>query len=133
MNRMAFDLAVLIAAPHAGDTSMHNDLVAMYEALRRLGVLPESILSIEGELTRRLLLDFLRSVQERVANWQEKRLFLYVGGHGFFVGDDAQSAKVGIELVSSQTLSDTHHIFWQEIFETLALPATVSLLLLPDH
>ncbi|MEZ4737063.1 MAG: hypothetical protein R3E79_59045 [Caldilineaceae bacterium] len=39
----------------------------------------------------------------------------------------------GIELQPSDELSNDYHLFWDEILATLAVPAQVNLILLPDH
>ena len=126
-------LSVLIGAPHLGETAMHHDLVAMYEALGRRGLAPEEILSLEGALDRRLLLGFMEAIHHRIAGWKQGSLFLYVSGHGFLTGENAEEARVGVELGPTKQVEDEFHVFWDELFEALALPPGVSMTLLPDH
>ncbi len=126
-------LAILIGAPHHNQSSMHDDLAAMYAALRQRKVLAEEILWLEGKLDRHLLLGFLAAISRRIAAWQQGRLFHYVTGHGFFTGERAEEARVGVELQPSEQLSSEVHIFWDEMLHALALPAGVKLILLPDH
>ena len=40
----AHRLALLVAAPWEGETAMHNDLIALYNALRQRGFAPEEFL-----------------------------------------------------------------------------------------
>ena len=126
-------LAILIGAPHQDQVAMHHDLVAMYDALRRRGLSAEEILCLEGKLDHQLLRDFLAGIGRRIATWQQGVLFLYVTGHGFFTSEQAEEARVGIELQPAEQLSSEYHIFWDEMLSALAVPAAVKLLLLPDH
>lgn len=94
-------LGILIGAPHRDQSSMHHDLAAMYQALKRRGLASEEILCLEGALDRRLLLELLNAIHHRVADWREGELFLYVTGHGFFSGESAQDARAGVLLQPS--------------------------------
>ena len=87
-------LALLVAAPWAGETAMHNDLVAIYNALRQRGFAPEEFLVLEGALTRSVLLAFLQDVQRRIGLWQHGDVWLYFGGHGTFRGTTAADRTV---------------------------------------
>ena len=71
-------LALLIGAPHVGDVAMHNDVVAMYDALRLRGVPPELILSLEGSLNRRVLVEIVASVREEVGHWQDVEVLIAI-------------------------------------------------------
>ena len=126
-------LAILIGAPHKDQTSMHHDLVAMYEALHERGLAADQILCLEGKLDRRLLLGFLEAIGQRIASWTEGALFFYVTGHGFFTGENAADASIGVELQPTEELTPAVHVYWGELFEALAVPAGVQMLLLPDH
>jgi len=126
-------LAVLIGAPHQNEVAMHNDLAAMYAALRRRALLAAEILCLEGPLDTHLLRTFLAAISQRIATWPQGALFLYVTGHGFFTGEQVAEARVGIELQPAAQLSSDYHLFWDEILETLAVPPHVKLMLLPDH
>src|SRR5512143_3915268 len=88
--------ALLIAAPHEAEVSMHYDLAAMYAALQARGLAPEEILLLEGSLDRRILLHFLEGFRHKIAQWREGELFLYLSGHGFFTGETVAEARVGI-------------------------------------
>jgi hypothetical protein len=126
-------LVVLIGIPHHDQTSMHYDVAAMYEAWRQRGVAAEQILCLEGKLDRRLLLSFLSAIHQRMAAWPQGSLFFYVTGHGFFTGESAEEARVGVELEPSTQLSSEYHLFWDEMLAALAVPASVKLLILADH
>ena len=126
-------LALLFGAPHAGEVAMHNDLVAMYDALRLRGISPESILSIEGRLNRNLLTEVLSTVCNEVAEWKAGEIFIAVSGHGFFVGEQGDTARVGLELRPAEQITHEYHVFWDELFARLALPSAVNLTLVPDH
>ncbi len=126
-------LALLFGAPHAGEVAMHNDLVAMYDALRLRGISPESILSIEGRLKRSLLTEVLDMVSKEVAEWKAGEIFIAVSGHGFFAGEQGDTALVGLELRSAEQITNEYHVFWDELFAMLALPSTINLTLVPDH
>ena len=126
-------LALLIGAPHDGDLSMHNDLVAMYDALRMRGLAPEEVLTLEGKLDRQILMGFLKGVSRRIAKWARGELFLYFSGHGFFTGDTVEEARVGVQLQSAAQEDSEYCTYWDEIFATLSVPEGVIFTILPDH
>lgn len=126
-------LALLIGAPHVGDFAIHNDVVAMYNALRRRGVSPESILSFEGHLNRRLLVEMFTFVREEVGRWPAGEVLIALSGHGYFVGEEGAAAQVGLELRSAEQPAPETHLLWNELFAELALPSSVRLTLVPDH
>ncbi len=126
-------LAVLIGAPHKGDASMHNDLIAMYDALQTRGLGSEEILSLEGNLDRQMLMSFLKEVGHRMALWRVGELFLYFSGHGFFVGDTVENARVGVKLQDAHQEMAEYHVYWDEMLCALAIPAAVTCTMLPDH
>ena len=126
-------LAVLIGAPHKGEVSMHNDLEAMHDALLSRGLAPDEILSLEGKLDRQLLMTFLEGTGQRIAQWSKGEFFLYLSGHGFFTGDTAKEARVGIQLERADLGSSVHHVFWEEVFSALLIPEAVTFSMLVDH
>jgi hypothetical protein len=126
-------LAVLIGAPHPIETSMHHDMVAMHQTLRKRGLAASQILCLEGGLDRPLLLGFLQAVHHRIGEWTEGALFLYVTGHGFFTGESEQAASVGVLLRPADEADDVSHVFWAELFQALSVPRGVTLTVLPDH
>ena len=126
-------LALLIGAPHDGDLSMHNDLVAMYDALRMRGLAPEEVLTLEGKLDRQILMGYLKGVGRRIAQWAKGELFLYFSGHGFFTGDAVEEARVGVQLQSAAQGDSEYCVYWDEIFFTLSVPEGVIFTILPDH
>ena len=132
-NLLETRLAVLIGAPHIGDLSMHNDIAAMYDALRQRALAPEEIICLEGALDRSLLLGLFAALSRRTAHWTRGQVLLYVSGHGYFDGDPGSRVRVGMELQETNALSDEYHILWDELFRALALPAPVQLILLPDQ
>lgn len=132
-NQFGNQLAVLIGAPHQNQTSMHHDMAAMDAALRQRGIASKDILCLEGRLDRHLLLSFLASVTQRINEWANGTLLFFLSGHGFFSGDTTEEARVGVELKSVEHFSPDTHVFWDEIFQTLRLPASVEMILLPDH
>ncbi|MEZ4737065.1 MAG: hypothetical protein R3E79_59055 [Caldilineaceae bacterium] len=67
-------LAVLIGAPHQDEVAMHNDLVAIYGALRQRGLSAAEILCLEGPLDAHLLRTFLAAVGRRIAAWEQGTL-----------------------------------------------------------
>src|SRR5262249_52818472 len=75
-------LALLVAAPWPGETAMHDDLVAVHEALRLRGFLPEEILVLEGHLQRSALMTFFQAAHQRIATWRRGEVFFYFSGHG---------------------------------------------------
>ena len=126
-------LALLVGAPHLNQTSMHYDIAAMYAALQRRGITAEEILCLEGRLDRRLFLDFLSAVHQRIAAWPSGTLFFYISGHGFFTGDRVEETRVGVELQPTTLPASEARVYWDEILQILAPPAGVMLTLLPDH
>ena len=127
------ELAILVGAPHKDQTAMHNDVAAMYRALQQRGLASDQILCLEGKLDRRLLRGFLATIGQRIAGWTEGTVLLYITGHGFFTGDNAAEARVGIELQPADQYRPEVHIYWDELFAALAIPPGVQMLLLPDH
>src|SRR5215470_16371836 len=125
-------LALLVAAPWEGETAMHNDLVAIYNALRQRGFAPEEFLVLEGALTRSVLLAFLHDVQKRIGAWQRGDVWFYFGGHGTLRGTTAAEAQPGLQLTSALHPSSEEHVWWDEVFAALQVPAAVQLTLLPD-
>jgi hypothetical protein len=125
-------LALLVAAPWAGETAMHNDLVAIYNALRQRGFAPEEFLVLEGALTRSVLLAFLHDVQRRIGAWQRGDVWFYFGGHGTFRGTTAADAQPGLLLTSALHPSSEEQVWWDEVFAALQVPAAVQFTLLPD-
>ena len=124
-------LALLVAAPWEGETAMHNDLVATYNALRQRGFAPEEILVLEGALTRSVLLAFLHDAQKRIRAWQRGEVWFSFSGHGTFRGTAAE-AQPGLLLTSALRPSYEEQVWWEEVFAALQVPAAVQLTLLPD-
>src|SRR5215471_5925787 len=112
-------LALLVAAPWAGETAMHNDLVALYNALRQRGFAPEEFLILEGSLTRSVLLAFLHDVQRRLGTWQRGDVWFSFSGHGTLRGTTAAEAQPGLLLTSSPHPSHEEHVWWEEVFAAL--------------
>jgi hypothetical protein len=124
-------LALLIIAPWEGETAMHNDLTAMYNALRLRGFSADEILSLEGQLNRRSFMSFLQKARRRVARWRQGEIFFYFGGHGIFTGTKVSEARPGLWLKDDPSVQYT--VFWDEVFATLNAPANVKVILLPDN
>jgi hypothetical protein len=125
-------LALLVAAPWEGETAMHNDLVAIYNALRQRGFAPEEFVILEGFLTRSVLLAFLHDVQRRVGSWQRGEVWFSLSGHGTLRGTTAAEAQPGLLLTNALHPSPEEQVWWEEVFATLQVPAAVQLTLLPD-
>ena len=125
-------LALLVAAPWKGETAMHNDLVAIHNALRQRGFAPEEFLILEGALTRSVLLAFLHDVQRRIGAWQRGEVWFSFSGHGTVRGTKAAEAQPGLLLTSALHPSHEEHVWWEEVFAALQVPAAVQLTLLPD-
>ena len=125
-------LALLVAAPWEGETAMHNDLVAIYNALRQRGFAPEEFLVLEGALTRSILLAFLHEAQRRIGAWQRGDVWFSFSGHGTFRGTTAADAQPGLLLTSALHPSHEEQVWWEEIFAALQVPAAVQLTVLPD-
>ncbi len=49
-----------------------------------------------------------------------------------FAGDTAETARPGLLFSDSEDVTDDDHLFWDDLFAALALPAGVGLTLLPD-
>jgi hypothetical protein len=125
-------LALLIAAPQAGEMAMYRNQLAMAEALLARGCAADEILCLHGRLDRPLVLAALQAVSRRVAGWTAGSLFVHVSGHGFFTGDTLETARPGLLFAESDDCGDDGHLFWDDFFAALALPAGVGLTLLPD-
>jgi len=124
-------LALLIIAPWEDETAMHNDLKAMYDALRLRGFSADEILSLEGQLNRGSFMSFLQKARRRVARWRQGEIFFYFGGHGIFTGTNVSEARPGLWF--KDDLSAQYMVFWDEVFATLNAPANVKVILLPDN
>jgi hypothetical protein len=132
MTNSSYHLALLIAAPQPGDEAMSRDQAAMAQALLGRGFAVNEILCLHGRLDRPLVIAFLQAASRRVAGWSEGSVFLHVSSQGFFTGDTAEDARPGLWFDSTDDVTDDHHLFWEELFAALALPAGVRLTLLPD-
>ena len=125
-------LAILVAAPWEGETAMHNDLVATYSALRQRGFSPEEFLVLEGTLSHSILLAFLHDVQRRISSWQSGTVWLSFSGHGTYRGTRAAEARPGLLFTSVLHPSHEDQMFWEEVFASLQVPASVQLTVLSD-
>jgi hypothetical protein len=115
-----------------GNRVMYRDLSAMAQALLARGFAADQILCLHDRLDRPLVIAFLEAASRRVAGWSEGSVFLHVSGHGFFIGDTAEEARPGLLFGDSEDVADDEHLFWEDLFAALALPAGVRLTLLPD-
>jgi hypothetical protein len=131
MNSTTPHLALLVGSPDAGQEGMHNDLLAMDQALQARGFPADRIFSLHGRLDRELVLAFLRAARRQMDEWNEGLLFVHVSGNGFFHGDAIENARPGLRFQESQ-VDARAHLFWDEFFDALNLPAGVRLVLLPD-
>ena len=128
-------LALLVAAPMPGEAAMHDDLVAMYGALRARGFRPEEILALDGPVRRDLLAAFIRDAGAWVAGWSRGDVFLYYSGHGaFWPGDavDAAHARPALMLDGASEATPDGWLFWDEALAALGISPSVRLTLLPD-
>ncbi|MEZ4727470.1 MAG: hypothetical protein R3E79_10080 [Caldilineaceae bacterium] len=132
MNAPSHHLALLLAAPQAGETAMLNDLIAMTQALQARGLPADRILALHGQLDQPLVLACLAAVHRQMAGWNSGGIFIHVSGHGFFQGDTAATARPGLQFRNTDDVNDDYHLFWHEFFDVLALPTGVGLTLLPD-
>lgn len=124
-------LSLLLAAPHPGERAMHNDQVAIAEALLALGYSPEQILMLHGRMDRYLVLAALDNLKRRMAGWESGSFFVHVSGHGYVV-DETSDAQAGLWLAESTDIQDDFHLLWADFFDALRLPTGVRLTLLPD-
>ena len=60
-------LALLVAAPWGQETAMHNDLVRMKDALMRRGMRAEEIMTLDGNLNAKALMDFISKARARTS------------------------------------------------------------------
>lgn len=125
-------LALLLAAPQPGETAMRRDQAAMAGALLARGLAADDIRSLHDPLDRPRALAFLAAAGRHVAGWTEGSVFVHVSGHGFFAGDTTETARPGLLFSESDDVTDDEHLFWDDLFATLALPPGVRLTLLPD-
>jgi hypothetical protein len=136
-------LALLIAAAGPGETAMHNDLAAMYAALRTIGFAPEDILCLEGGLRREMALAFLRAVRARLADigtaaarpGPRLEIFFYYTGHGAFwpwSATDPRRARPALQIEPDTHSDRRRWLFWEEVWAALLLPPDVRLKTLPD-
>jgi hypothetical protein len=127
-------LALLIISPREGEVAtMHNDIVAVHDALRLRGFSAKEILSLEGQLDRRSFMSFLQKAGKRVAKWRQGEIFFYFGGHGMFTGTTVSEARPGLWLKDDLQMSAESTVFWDEVFAALNAPANVKVVLLPDN
>jgi hypothetical protein len=115
--------AILIAVPQPGETAMHRDQLAMAEALLARGFAADDILCLHDRLDRLLVLAALQAFSRRVAGWTAGSVFVHVSGHGFFTGDTLETARPGLLFAESDDHGDDGHLFCDDFFAALALPA----------
>ena len=125
-------LALLLAAPQPGETDMLADQAAMTAALLDRGLPADRILALQGQLDSPRVTAFLQAASRRVAGWNDGSVFVHVSGHGFFAGDTPATARPGLFFAETEDVTDDNHLFWDDFFASLALPAGVGLTLLPD-
>ncbi|PON18041.1 hypothetical protein C2W62_10100 [Candidatus Entotheonella serta] len=125
-------LALMIGALWPGETTIHHDLSSMYEILRHRGFATEEILLMQGLLTRRAILILLHDAHQRIRSWRQGEVFVYVSGHGFYRGTSAANAIPYLLLRQTGTPSSEEEVGWKEMLDTLAVPPTVRLTILPD-
>lgn len=125
-------LALLIVAPWEGEVAMHNDLIAMREALSLRGFSKTEILSLEGQLNRSSFMSFLQKARGRMAGWRQGELFFYFGGHGIYAGSSVAESRPGVWLKRDIKLSPRYTVYWDEVFATLNVPDNIKVTLLPD-
>lgn len=125
-------LALLIAAPQPGESAMLRDLAAMVEALLARGLSADQILCLHGRLDCPLVTALLRTASRRATAWTDGSVFVHVSSHGFFQGETVVEARAGLIFTESDDFGDDGHLFWDDFFAALALPAGVQLTLLPD-
>ncbi len=111
---------------------MLRDQAAMTAALLARGLPADRILALHGRLDRPLVTAFLQAAGRRVAGWSDGSVFVHVSGDGFFTGDTVEEARPGLLFGDSEDVTDDEHLFWDDLFAALALPAGVRLTLLPD-
>lgn len=129
---LSHHLTLLIAATQPGDEAMGRDQAALVEVLRARGLTADQILCLHGRLDRPQAAAFLRAASRQVAGWDDGLVFLHVSSHGFFAGDTVETARPGLLFSESDDVADDGHLFWDDLFAALALPAGVRLTLLPD-
>lgn len=127
-------LALLIASPQNGEKAMHNDLVAMREALLARGFRRDEILELEGELDRPRVVAFLAAASRRTASWESGGVFLHYTGHGSLTSSDPATAEAVLQLRGFPTpqAPPANQISWAEVFRTLAVPKGVGIFVVPD-
>jgi len=131
-SNQARQLGILIAAPHPGEAAMYNDMTAMARALQGRGYSADQILCLHGRMDRHLVLACLQAASRRVALWTQGSVFLHVSCHGFFAGETVEDARPGLLFGDTDDIADDYHLFWDDLFAALTLPAGVRLTLLPD-
>ena len=125
-------LAVLIGTDWYQDTASHNDIDAMHKALRERGFSAEEIVSLDGNLSRSMVIAFLTQIQKRTVLWKNGSVFLYYSGHGTYQRISETEVEPGLSLNRNFEAVE-QKLLWREVFETLKLPPQVKLLLLPDN
>jgi hypothetical protein len=125
-------LALLIVAPWEGEVAMHNDLIAMREALILRGFSKTEVLSLEGRLNRSSFMSFLEKAHRRMAGWRRGELFFYFGGHGIYTGSNVSEARPGLWLRQDLQQNPKYTVYWDEVFAKLNVPENIKVTLLPD-
>lgn len=127
-------LALLLAAPQQGEAAMHNDLVAICEALGRRGYWSEEIRVLEGRLTRRQVEKFLAAARRTIGAWKGGSVFLYYTGHGSLTSFDANTARAVLQFDGAlrEPAKREDWISWDEVLGALRAPPSVGVVLLPD-
>lgn len=126
-------LALLIIAPWEGEVAMHNDLIAMREALSRRGFTNAEILTLEGQLNRGSFMSFLQKARGRMAGWRQGELFFYFGGHGIYSGSNVAEARPALSFRYDLKQNPKYTVYWDEVFAALNVPENIKVTLLPDN
>lgn len=90
--------ALLIAAPHGGETAMRDDVRAAEDALLRRGFRPDEITKLETCPDPKTFTAALAGIEERIASWPDGSVFLYFTGHGAVHGNSLAVADPTILL-----------------------------------
>lgn len=111
---------------------MLRDQAAMVEALLARGLSADQILCLHGRLDRPLVTAFLQAASRRATAWTDGSVFVHVSSHGFFYGETVEEARAGLLFTESDDVTDDGHLFWDDFFTALALPAGCHLTILAD-
>jgi hypothetical protein len=125
------EFALLVAAPWPGESYLAADISLMQAALQARGITSADTTTGLVPLDRATLMRHLGAVKAKISAWSTGQIFLYYNGHGMYGPPAGGRPEPGLQLGPNRG-EHASFVLWRELFDALALPPGVRLLVLPD-